>query len=388
MEKKIKIGLAFLVVCTVLVSLTVLYNYFNQGMEPPDTIHVDVLVDLKSPNDGTIYVTCPENEVSKDDFDVFAGANSKACEILDQYYIPWEEDPFSVKPLREDGNVTVSLDFFAENKSEFVGPVCTFNSTFLSFYQVADFTVILPEGYEIVDIATENAVKKPKRRFVDDRWEIETKTLENSEFQIRITYNQVEIENRDLSICDKTWQGVQYQKTKDWCYTDVAVDKKDISICEKIQNQDNKEGCYSGVAEAKQDISICEKIHDQDCKDECYVSVAKAKQDISICEKMEQNPYKAYKELCYSKVAFAKQDPTICVQIQYQNIRDDCYFSVAAIKENISICDKIQRNFNKESCYLEVASRKQDISICDKIHDQGIKDLCFVDLIETLTVNK
>ena len=161
-------------------------------IKPPETLESEIVIDLESPDKGIIYVTYPENVVSKDDFDVFAIANSNACDVLNQYYIPFYEDPFSIKPLREDGKVTVALDFFAENKYEFVWPVCTFNSTFLSFYQVADFTVILPEGYEIVDIATENAVKKPKRRFVDDRWEIETKTLENSEFQIEITYKKEE----------------------------------------------------------------------------------------------------------------------------------------------------------------------------------------------------
>jgi hypothetical protein len=169
------------------------YGFMTQvePIKPPETLESEILIDLKSPDEGTIHITYPEDKVRTDDFHVFVGANSDACEILDQYYIPYE-DPTTVKPLRQNGKVTVSLDFFAENKYKFVWPVCTFNSTFLSFYQVADFTVILPEGYEIEDITTKNAVKKPKRRFVDDRWEIETKTLENSEFQIEITYKKEE----------------------------------------------------------------------------------------------------------------------------------------------------------------------------------------------------
>jgi hypothetical protein len=171
-----------------------IYGFVTQvePIKPPETLESNILIDLKSPDEGVIYVTYPGNKVSKDDFQVFVVASSDACDILDQYYIPCEEDPFSVKPFRKSGKVTVSFDFFAENKYEFVWPLCTFNSTWVQMWQGADFTVILPEGYEIVDIATENAEKKPKKRFVDDRWEIETKTLENSEFRIEITYKKEE----------------------------------------------------------------------------------------------------------------------------------------------------------------------------------------------------
>lgn len=379
MEKKIKIGLAFLLVCTVLVFLTVLYNYINQGINPPEISELEILIDLKSPNEGTIYITYPESESVEEDLDLFVRASFIAGDIIeDQYHMLAEEDPFGVEPLREDGGkATVSLNFFANNKSEFAGPVYKFKTQYCLLYTDAHVTLIFPNGYKPIS---------GFHSFEDGRWRYSVSRIGGNNFEFE--YKKIETENRNLSICDKIWQGVQHQKSKDWCYTDVAVDKKDISICEKIQNQDNKEGCYSGVAEAKQDILICNKIQDQDRKDECYVYVAKAKQDISICDEMEQNPYKAYKELCYSGVALAKRDPTICVQIQYQNVRDNCYFDIATIKENISICDKIQRNLNKELCYLQVATGKQDLSICDKIHDQDIKNLCFADLIETLTVNK
>lgn len=169
------------------------YGFMTQ-VEPiksPETLESEILIDLKFPDEGTIHITYPEDKVSTDDFHVFVGANKDACDILDQYYMPYEEDPFSVKPLREDGKVTVSLDFFAENKYEFVWPVCIFNSTWVQMWKGADFTIILPEGYEIVDITTKNAAEEPKKTFEDDRWKISTKTIKNSEFQIGITYKKV-----------------------------------------------------------------------------------------------------------------------------------------------------------------------------------------------------
>jgi hypothetical protein len=191
MKRKSKVIIGLLLVIYVGIGT---YAFMTQvkPIEPPDTVQLEILIDLKSPDEGIIYITYPEEEVGTEDLDVFVRANRDAGEILNQYYIRCVEDPFSVKPLREEGKATISLDFAAQNKYAFVWPICTFNSTWVQMWQGADFTVILPEGYEIVDITTENAVKKPKRRFEDDRWEIKTKTLENSEFQIEITYKKVE----------------------------------------------------------------------------------------------------------------------------------------------------------------------------------------------------
>ena len=78
-------------------------------------------------------------------------------------------------------------------------------------------------------------------------------------------------DKQDLSICDQ----IQAQNNKTFCYKDVAVAAKDVSICDKI-----REGwgfCYTAVARATKDPSLCEKIQeDQESKDICYESVARA----------------------------------------------------------------------------------------------------------------
>lgn len=190
MRRRGKVIIILLVAMYIVVGI---YGFITQvePIRPPETLKSEIVIDLQCPYEGVIHITNSEDKISRIDYDVVIGSNRDAWEILDQYCIPYK-DPYSIKPNREKGKVTVSLNFVAENKYEFVWPVCTFNSTWVQMWQGADFTVILPEGYEIVDIATENAVKKPKRRFVDDRWEIETKTLENSEFQIEITYKKEE----------------------------------------------------------------------------------------------------------------------------------------------------------------------------------------------------
>ena len=190
MRRRGKVIIILLVAMYIVVGI---YGFITQvePIRPPETLKSEIVIDLQYPYEGVIHITNSEDKISRIDYDVVIGSNRDAWEILDQYCIPYK-DPYSIKPNREKGKVTVSLNFVAENKYEFVWPVCTFNSTWVQMWQGADFTVILPEGYEIEDITTKNAVKKPKRRFVDDRWEIETKTLENSEFQIEITYKKEE----------------------------------------------------------------------------------------------------------------------------------------------------------------------------------------------------
>jgi hypothetical protein len=126
MKKRSKFIVAILLAMYIAIGI---YGFMTQveHIKPPEALELAIVIDLESPDKGIIYVTYPENVVSKDDFDIFAIANSNACDVLNQYYIPFYEDPFSIKPLREDGKVTVALDFFAENKYEFAWPVCTFN---------------------------------------------------------------------------------------------------------------------------------------------------------------------------------------------------------------------------------------------------------------------
>ena len=162
-----------------------------ESVNPPEPFEYSVIIDLEKPDGGTITFIVPHGEIAtQTDREILSRFGAIGNDILEDQYLLIKSPANEITQKDSEGHI--QIEFIAENKYEFAWPVCTFNSTFLSFYQVADFTVILPEGYEIVDIATENAVKKPKRRFVDDRWEIETKTLENSEFQIEITYKKEE----------------------------------------------------------------------------------------------------------------------------------------------------------------------------------------------------
>ena len=80
-------------------------------------------------------------------------------------------------------------------------------------------------------------------------------------------------ENKDEELleCDK----FKDKDFRDYCYKKVAINREDLSICDKIQTQLSKDKCYAIV---KGDLSICDKMQNQiqSIKDECYKGVARA----------------------------------------------------------------------------------------------------------------
>ncbi len=72
-----------------------------------------------------------------------------------------------------------------------------------------------------------------------------------------------------LEECDKValekFTGEEAESFKYNCYIDVAEEKKDISICEKIPDDNwqleyKKIQCYAGVASSLEDLSVCDSL--------------------------------------------------------------------------------------------------------------------------------
>lgn len=179
--------------------------------------------------------------------------------------------------------------------------------------------------------------------------------------------NQVDIL---LSECN----GLQDTLDKNYCYADIAAERKDASICNKLED---KNICYSSVAIRNQDEIICEKIQNQSERNICFSSIASLKSDLLICDKIqEQND----KDGCYEVIAENKQDSEICDKIHYQSNREECYYYIAGGLRDVKLCDKIQNKSLIEDCYnfvySFVAEEKDDISICNKITDWS-KGTCY-----------
>lgn len=66
------------------------------------------------------------------------------------------------------------------------------------------------------------------------------------------------MENNDLSSCEKSeWV------LKDTCFSEIAQEKKDSTICKKITDKTLLYACYTAIAEDNQDASLCENIDEK-----------------------------------------------------------------------------------------------------------------------------
>lgn len=87
--------------------------------------------------------------------------------------------------------------------------------------------------------------------------------------------------------------------SRDFCYTDKAVEQKNIKICDSINDFSEKEACYSDIARETKDPSICEnKITKASEQDWCYGSVGIAMNDRTYCDKINDD---GLKDICYQQ---------------------------------------------------------------------------------------
>ena len=73
-------------------------------------------------------------------------------------------------------------------------------------------------------------------------------------------------------------------------YYSIAVETKNLSICEKIQDRNKKDACRKDVVRVIDDTSVCDEMDDEE-RNYCYTEIAEVTGNISICNKIldEQN---------------------------------------------------------------------------------------------------
>jgi hypothetical protein len=162
-----------------------------------------------------------------------------------------------------------------------------------------------------------------------------------------------------LSDCVKTG------KPGSICKKQLLLVTQNDSLCEDA-------GCFADIAKIKKDMSVCENAHNAQRTDFCYTHLAMDSYNDSICDRILNQ---TEKEICKATanrdtkkfIAFYK-----CDEQPDQNKKDDCY--EGAIRhtgqvlegklstEDIYICDLIADRGKKENCYdslIEGVARKE-----------------------------
>jgi hypothetical protein len=114
------------------------------------------------------------------------------------------------------------------------------------------------------------------------------------------------------------------------CKVELAMANKDPTICNYLEPVFKSE-CYNIFLKTDEkvfkDVSICERIKDEEfsgfVKRSCYFQVAVEKKDPSLCYKSSSS--EDYINYCLAKV---KSDPSFCENIKDESDRDLCLSSI------------------------------------------------------------
>lgn len=212
-------------------------------------------------------------------------------------------------------------------------------------------------------------------------------------------YVDVAVQEKDVGICDYIDTDFKYE-----CYSGVGIAVGDISICNKLQTQLSKEVCYKGVARTTSDVSKCKLIERDTTEDQCYLGISYASLDIGLCENIKGKSGTFYAE-CIKNIAINNEDETICEDITWDKIKDECFlglkscskitdpdlnqkclsfevdlskcenaddfdvcvFDIAQDVLNSNVCSRIANTALKYECYRNIAVDTQDSSICENM---------------------
>ena len=143
----------------------------------------------------------------------------------------------------------------------------------------------------------------------------------------------------------------------------------DLKECENIKDEYKKAYCFREVAVNKKEPTICNLITSQIneyleyLEDECYIAVAKFKKDETICEneKMQPTTYSSgiYRDICYDNLAKIKRNPSLCDEIGNAIAlgKENCYIDMAIIMDNSNFCKKVLDKTYRNWCLKEIQQR-------------------------------
>lgn len=150
-----------------------------------------------------------------------------------------------------------------------------------------------------------------------------------------IVINHFAKSTNDISKCE-IWD-----KEKNRCYFEYAINKENESICELLPPIPIEKL----ISQSKQTYS----------KDNCYNQLSYIKEDLTLCLKSRM-----FKEICRVNFAFHFSDISICDNDLY------CMYRVARKSKNMAMCDLINNtNYLHDQCYYDFARDEANLSICD-----------------------
>lgn len=150
----------------------------------------------------------------------------------------------------------------------------------------------------------------------------------------------------DSGACDLAESGSSY---RNGCYLHFAVERSDMSICQRAEPESGRDACYKNYSIQAADSSACAKIVETLNRQGCYYASATANGMPSLCNPMNTQ---SQRDDCYSKGVYSTNGPVFedCPRVTSQIWMDKCYLQYAKNTNNGSVCALIKTSYDKVSC--------------------------------------
>ena len=140
------------------------------------------------------------------------------------------------------------------------------------------------------------------------------------------------------------------QKIYEQCFTRVAVDSKNMSICKNLKDYEKQNTCYYSYALNYSDYVACQNLSTRIERIPCLQKVAYATNNPAICNNIDANV--GEQTTCYSNIIFGDRPYTVeqCAQLTLTTWKNKCLSTLAFRNKDASACEFIEQADEKESC--------------------------------------
>jgi len=159
------------------------------------------------------------------------------------------------------------------------------------------------------------------------------------------------------------------------CKLEIAVNTKNITICNNFSESQEKESCYFHYASEVNDFKVCKQAGNQTQIDNCIWMANINRKDLSICYTIKT---KNIADWCFLRAVYLPEHEKICDDVENFDDRELCYSNLASKINNSEICGKIPTETERDLCYESVGTKIKDVSLCQKIINQVVKDRCLI----------
>ena len=146
---------------------------------------------------------------------------------------------------------------------------------------------------------------------------------------------------------------------KNYCYYQVALLTNNVEICKKMKRDGSWssifDGCYEGIARNTGNVDICNIAPDfNGCMFSGLIFI-KDKKDVSLCGKIEN---KEYAKKCYNALINKDNATSLCDSAITENAKEMCLY----ISDIFELC---RQATDIQKCYMDMGIKNNDLLMCD-----------------------